>query len=399
MDNTCSSLLEIYTLGHFLLQSEKVIFSRKALRSNKMWELFKFMLSHRGKTLPPETILEHLWPEKEYADPRAALRVQINRMKHAIGEELFSEGKLHIYYSHGCYCMETGPGCQVDTDVMESLSRQAAEIAPLHPEEAIETYYRAISLYRGDYFPDISYHSWVLPYRNYYRRLFLMSVLNLIKLLRETKRNAEIISLCEKTFFLEIFEEELHLHYMKALKEEGQGLQALTHYRYITTLMYREIGAKPSEAMRNMYRLLKADHGDPETNQDDFLVSLQEQEESEGPFFCDPDFFRLLYRLERRRSQRNSREILLVMLSVTDSGFKLLSPVNLEKAVSCLRQELSSSLRRGDAITRWNDSQFMVLLPCKNSSAGEEILDRIKKRFYHKLKVDNVSLHYKLLLL
>ena len=389
-------IVEVYTLGRFMVRSGDMNYSQKAIRSNKMWELFKFLLSNRGRNLPPDVILDNLWPEKEYVDPKSAFRVQINRMKHAIGEDLFNDGKININFSHGCYCLETGPNCRLDIDEMEDLSQQASELALHDPKGAINTYLKALSLYRGDYFPDIAYNGWVLPFRNYYRCLYLLNVMELIKLLKRAGLNSEIIKVCEKVFFVELFEEDIHICYMKALLEEGKEKQALAHYQYITSLMYREIGAKPSEAMRNIYRLLKMEPQLVELDITQVQEMLMRHEETGGAFICDPEFFRFLYKLERRWSQRMEQEVLLALLTVNGTNHHPLLGAPLAEAMLHLKQALTNSLRTGDVISQWNELQFIMLLPGLTLHNSEEVLNRIKSKFYQKYSPEEIILHYNL---
>lgn len=57
---TGKDLLYINILGSFLVKHGDRDLSEKTKRSSKLWELFKFFLTHRGKNLLPETILETL---------------------------------------------------------------------------------------------------------------------------------------------------------------------------------------------------------------------------------------------------------------------------------------------------------------------------------------------------
>ena len=390
-NNAPSEGLVLLTLGRFLVKSDNVVISQKAIRSNKMWELFKFLLAHRGRYLTPEYILDNLWPEKEYTTPRSAFRVQITRMKKAIGEELFADDKMQLTFSHGCYCLDIDPACHLDINVLEDLSQKASELASCDPQEAIHTYLQAIELYKGDFFPNISYHGWVLPFRNYYRRLFLMNVLELIKLLNKAGLNAQIARVCEKALFIELFEEDIHLRYLEALLEEGKDKQALAHYQYITSLMYREIGAKPSEAMKKIYRRIKADTETIETDLSRFQEALQEQEKMEGALLCEPESFRFLCKLEARWMQRYSQEVLLGLLTVTGRDHKQPEPEAITKSMSHLKKILFNKLRKGDVISQWNETQFIMMLPGLTPASGHEVMQRIKSEFTRQFSQNEIT--------
>jgi two-component SAPR family response regulator len=61
--------LKIYTLGRFIVLRGKKSLNEQTNRSYRMWELFKYLLTNRGKGIPAESITEILWPGSDYAAP------------------------------------------------------------------------------------------------------------------------------------------------------------------------------------------------------------------------------------------------------------------------------------------------------------------------------------------
>jgi DNA-binding SARP family transcriptional activator len=386
---TCSRL-EIFTLGQFLVRRGGKVLSDENCRSSRLWELFKYIITHRGHSIPPEVILETLWSKQEYTDPRRASRTLVHRLRQLLDGDFPEKGASYIKFSHSCYNWNTSLDYWVDVDEFENLCRQAESAKDTI--EAIAFYRKAISLYKGDYLPESAYQEWVLPIRSYYRRIYLQSLFKLIGLLRQEKRHDEIIKVCEKAFQVELFEEDLHIFFMDALLAEDKTKQALSHYEYITGVFYRELGVKPSPAMKNVYRQIISDKTGIELDLSDIQDGMCETEETGGAFFCDPVVFRSLYNLERRRGERTGKAVFLSLLTLSGPGQAVLPPGVLQDAGKKISGILKDSLRQGDAVTRWNDAQFIMLLQGLTQEQAETVLLRLTGNF----EKPGVILHGKL---
>lgn len=252
-----ATCLEIFALGDFMVKCGDTLLSEQAKRSNKLWELFKFFLTNKGKRIPSETIVETLWPEQENANPRTALYDLTYRLRRLFeNESLSGEKALHIEYSQGCYCFNLGKNCCFDVDDFVMYSERAHQLKASDPALAKEMYRKSIGLYKGTYLSASVHKEWLLAARYYYRRIYLNNVLQLVQLLKEENNHNEIKHVCENAFLIDTFleEERIHLQYIEALAEEGETGNALTHYEFITSVLYNETGVRPSPAMRDLYQ-------------------------------------------------------------------------------------------------------------------------------------------------
>ena len=157
--------------------------------------------------------------------------------------------------------------------------------------------------------------------RDYYHRIYLESVDNLILLLKKAGRYSELRDVCEKALLnrcrkgcIFIFIESL---------EEGKIGQAKTHYNYASSLLYREAGLKPSAEMRELYRRITSGAGKGPQEKAWLLPGerLGSVEETGGPFFFEPQTFLKLSRLEELRAERSEHTAFwgCMMLARADS--------------------------------------------------------------------------------
>lgn len=371
--------LEICTLGEFSIRRGSLLLSERAKRSYKTWELFKYLLANKEKLISPERIIDTLWPDQEYSDPKTAFRVQVHRLRQLFGGTVPFESPIDVEYTRGCYTMKTDDGCWLDSDEFELLSQKAGYLPEREFEQKVDTYRNAILLYGGDYLPEVNNY-WVLPWRNHYRRLYLRNILSLAELLKAVHRYTEIIEITERALRIEPLAEELHLLYMDALLKNGKAVQARNHYEEATSTIYLQVGTKPSHTMQEMYRDIKANCENTPTGIIDFYKEINESSEKSGALYCRPDYFRFVCTLEKRRAQRGSNPVFVGLVSLADPGFRSASTLSHQMLIEQLKVILMLNLRNCDIFCQWNDWQFAILFAGLRVEQAENVLKRIRDK-------------------
>ncbi|NLX90209.1 MAG: diguanylate cyclase [Firmicutes bacterium] len=370
--------LEIFTLGQFLVKRGDNLLTLDAGRSSKLWKLFKYLFSYRGKTT--EELMESLYPEEELLDPERTLRNLVYRLRRFLAAGLPpGSDPQYIIMSQGMYFLNPSSNYWLDADEFKKLCSEARMTASKEPAKAIDIYHQALSLYNGYYLPESFYDDWVVPVRNYYHRLYLESVYKQIELLREAGRYQELRNVCEKTFLIEPYQEDLHICFIEALLEEGRSDLAKTHYNYASSLLYRETGMKPSVAMRDLYKKI-TNYKKPQVEDWPTPARHSAGGSEAGAFFCDPDIFLKLYRLEERRAERNEQPVFWGCLELTHPDFTVPEEKKLTEAMDFVEKVLRRNLRKGDIVCRWNKNQFYLMLECLNHEQAKKALDRVVKR-------------------
>ena len=364
----------VHTLGRFNVfkDGESVVLS--ASGSKKIWELYKFMLTHRDRSFTPETLMDMLWVSESYNDPRGTLRRQMHRLRQMLAEENANDIEKTLLYSNGYYKWNDHLDVEVDVDQFESLIKQGDLYKTSNPEFALDYYEEAIGLYHGDYLPDCYDQHWVFSVRNHYKRLFLCTMVNTIEILKSKMRHDDIILFSQKAIKIDVYEEFFHLSLMEALMHKGQQKQALEHYEYITGFYYHEMGLKPSVEMREIYKKLLKTHA-PISSEVNLLDALESNSAYLNAFFCEPNVFKSIYELERRRSERSGAFISVAVIdAIPIEGYSQSQEL---LRINHLKQHLMEKLRKGDTFTLWNMNQFIVLLPGVDSETMHKIMDRI----------------------
>ena len=382
--------LFIQTMGNFDISTNGRSLLRKSVRSNRVWNLFKFLLSYRNMKMPPLAIAEGLWENRNYEDPQNVLRTQIFRLRQTLKANEITNNTymdcFHIVFSNGCYAMQVNEGCVIDTDLFEQLLQQATTAQEAGDPEAKALYTKALALYKGEYLVECPEFEWLVQLRSQYHRQYTKGVLALLALLAQEKEHAVIVELCETAFAYEPFSEEINLYYLQALLDLGRTKNAAIHYQYIISYRFQELGEKPSEALRALHmRIQQATEGKlGDIDLSNISVRMGEGSDEDGPLLCDLDTFRFLYRLEKRRSARNGQLQLVALIN-----FSSAQPSDCVAARVAMEDQLMHTLRKGDVFTAWNDAQLVLMLADVPQNKSEQFAQRvaswatdIKKRFH-----------------
>ena len=374
-------ILKIYTLGRFQVSyGGKKLFEGTG-RYQKIGDLLMYLITFRNKPVPPEVILETLWPDSEYANPKNVLKNLVYRLKQSLEDLDVPDAKSYITSTYGCYSWNNSARCWVDADEFEKLSAQARDTLKYDPLLAINKYRQALSCYQGHYYPECPDCQWIIPKRLYYRRIFVRSASELFAIQKEYNFFSQMVEDCENVLSLVWFDENINLCYMEALLKEGKVAQARNHYEYITALNYNEMGSKPTPALQRIYKTIK-EHADKEIYEiDDLQKVIADDEYSQKALIWEPDTFRLLCRLEKSRAERTGNPVHLGLITITGTDNRQGTKPSLKEQKEQFREVLQSTLRRVDVISIWNDDQFALLLPGLDYKQSEKVIQRIEAAY------------------
>ncbi|MDR1438776.1 MAG: hypothetical protein LBJ10_01800 [Clostridiales bacterium] len=415
--------LKIYTFGGFRLIKDGKSVLKASGRSKKMWDLFKYIVTQRGKKLSVLDCYDAVWGEDDNgANPAASLQNLVYRLRRAISEadgrqdgdgaeaaeaaELADGGgdategggepaesggasagaeapepaDEYIIYSSNSYFWNTGSDYWLDAQEFESLAARARAARENEPGVAIGLYQSAMELYRGEYLPEYIYNNWIVASRNKYSRIFLECGSDLAGLLRGEGRYQEVLALCERIFANDAMDDAFHAIFIDTLIDMGKIVQAQAHYQYVTAMLYREMGIKPTQTLRQAYDRIKKHGGLKQADLNEIQEKLNEDADSRGAFYCDLDVFRAIYQLETRRMPRQGFSQFLCLATLgggeQDSGQK-----EMKDALEALAGIAVQTLRSGDVVSKWNDDQLLLLLPSISAEDNMRVMDRIERQF------------------
>jgi len=370
-------MMDIRTLGKFTVTIGDRTISDDFTRSNRVWKIFKYLITNRHKTATVETLIEILWPESGPEHPEKTLYTLISRLRKLLNAPSESGGQ-YILYHHDSYGWNSNIAIFLDVAEFESQIKHAGGVGD---DKAKLPYLKlAADIYDGDYLGESAYEMWILPVTNYYRRLYMRCVTELSDIYSRMGAQDEIIELCGKVISIYPYEESAYVRLIQALYINGEENEAQRHYRRYCELVKKEFGAQPSEEFQAMMKSMK-NASDSETDIVGIKRILDGELAKNNAYFCSVDNFAHIYQLDKRADERMKFPVFLALVTMMIENDDAGDGKALKTAMVAMRQCLMRTLRRGDVISQFSKNQFLLMLSARLLNDAEMAMKRIQRLF------------------
>lgn len=361
-------------------------------RSKKLWNLLAFMITHRKRNISQSEFIDILWSQSECTNPENALKNLQYRIRNLL-EPILSEREAFIISSKNSYHWNNEFPCVVDIELFEDYIKTASNHLTDN-KTRILFYTKAINLYKGDFLSNHTKELWIVPLNTHFHNLFLDTARKLADLLEEECEYEKMIQICTHGIQIDYYDEKLHLSLMKALQYQGNTNTALNHYKTFSGLLYKYLGVRPSEELRMFYIDLKKSLSNFEPSLEVIQNELNEVSTTSGAFICDYSFFKEIYRLEQRKIERDGRFVHICLITITLSNGEIPSNSILQVAMERLLEIITSCLRKYDLISRYSNSQYILMLPTCNYIDCNMVVKRIIDYFFFKNSKSLLRINY-----
>lgn len=350
----------------------------------KPWMLLAYLITFRSQEVPVDELINLLYPGEQGARPTGALKTLVYRVRELLEELDLPDSREMILVTRGSYAWNAGVPIRLDTDLFE-LACQRAGTAWLTPEERLEICMSALALYRGDFLSKAAGERWVSRLAPYYHSMYVRLVQTTAGLLSDQDRWEDVIQVCGRAIQIDSYEESFYYHLIRGLIKTGQVRQALERYKRMYSIFYTELGVPPSNQMIELYQEISRERTRDVAREGEDLAAvsrfLLREDRLTGAFFCELEVFADIYNLEARSIARSGRSVCLAMLSASmrDGSTPPLRMLGgyMDKLGDCIQ----ASLRRGDVVSKYSVSQYILLLPAPSADKGKIALDRIISQF------------------
>lgn len=390
-----ASKIKIRMFGKFeiIVNGEPVL---SQLRQAKKTCLFlEYLILKKDRSVPHQELLDMLWADKDSRNPATALRTLLHRYRSLVAQSGIPELAESIVTTRGSYQWNPDLDCEIDVFEFERLCQEARNLE-LSGRERIERYMQLINIYTGPLLTNSADEMWVVPKSVYYHDLFLESMFTLIELLKEEEEYNIIIQVCRKAMDIDLFDERLHLELMLALVKTGKKREVLSQYYFATDLNYKQLGVEPSEEIRAIYKLIVQADQNMEADIEKVQQTIEQEDETGGAFVCEYEIFKEIYQLQRRMIERYNSTMFLGLITVSNTYDQRFDNLVLDSIMKLLLEVTRMNLRRGDTVSRYSATQYVMLLPSVSYETGKQVMERVKKAFYEQYVKSSVMLTYKL---
>lgn len=388
--------IKIQTLGNFFIKYDNQNYTHLFENSNKLLELFKYFITFRDEFLLSEKIINDLWPDSEFSDPKRTLRALIFRLRKKLDVFNHIFGSEIIAYSNGCYKFNAKEFCEIDIEDFESSFKCASNLTLDDNIDVIQLHINIIKMYKGGFLCETSLYDWLVPIKNQYHHMYLHSCCEALDFLTEEKRYYEVIEFSEEIIKHDLFFEYVHYHYIESLVEIGENKHAKDHLEYLKKIFERDLGLQSKEIINKLndvftrktpFKFLGVESG---------LKNHKLLSESKGPVECEYAFFKLYQKIEEHRHERVGKNSFWGTISIVESNHMLSLSKQSPESVESLRVILISNLRKGDVISQKSSAQFAISLSTVNIKYAEKALTRVHEKFDAANKVRGTSIKIEL---
>ena len=387
--------VQIKLFGNFEIWMDGNAALTQLKQAKKTSQFLQYLILKRDRPVPHEELLDMLWSENESSNPATALRTLLHRYRSLVEESGITALENSVLTSRGSYQWNPNLKCEVDVYEFERICQEARN-QNLKTDDRMERYNRIVQLYRGPLLSNSAEQTWVVNKSVYYHDLYLESIFAMIDLLKTQDRYDEIAEVCRKAMDVDMFDERLHLELMMALVKTGKKREALSQYYFTSELHDKQPGSQPSDELRSAYRMIVEADQEMETDIEKVRLSLDREDDSAGAFVCDYEIFDEIYQLQRRIIERVNGTMFLALITVTSMGNDSPNSLVLDQVMKKLLTAAQPNLRRGDTISRYSATQYVVLLPSVNYETGRTVMERVRDEFYRQSGKATWMINYKL---
>jgi WD40 repeat protein/DNA-binding SARP family transcriptional activator len=209
------------------------------------------LLIGADRVVPVESLIEDIWGEEPPEAARSALQAYVSRLRKVLGTERL-EGRPPGYI------LNTRPG-EIDAVRFERLAREARDRLSADPKASFDLLDRAIGLWRGSPFADLSEWLSLQPEIARLEELQLGALEDRTEAALVLGRPADT-SLLERLVAQHPLHERFWGQLMLALYRSGRQGDALEAYRRARERLSEELGIDPSPELQKLHdRILRQD--------------------------------------------------------------------------------------------------------------------------------------------
>lgn len=251
--------LRLRTLGTFQAWRGMQEITRREWRREKARQLLQLFITHRGKLLQREQIMELLWPEADPAVAQRDFRVALNSLLTALEPDRPARANpFYIVREGQAYGLNPQSGYWLDADQFERLAAHGLACGEQRQEaQARESLSQAVELYQGDFLAELRYEDWCSEERERLQVLYLRSLEWLAQDAARQGLYEKCVRLCDLILATDHTWEEAYRLLMYSHFRLGNRALALRTYERCVQNLQEELGISPMPATARLFERIR----------------------------------------------------------------------------------------------------------------------------------------------
>lgn len=238
--------LHIYLFGSFRLVRNGIEVTSKDWHTRQARQLFKVLLTERGRLVPTRKLVDLLWPEHvEHA--HKALRSAISALRDVLepDREPWLSSRF-VPRGQAGYTLMFPSTCTVWIDVYEFERLLDTSLESMNTADARTMLEEALHLYTGDYLAEDEECCWAVAERARLRERYFAGVMRLMQWWGEVGCYTQAFELGQRALELDVCREPLYRLIMQYQALAGDNAAALQTFEQCRQTLAAHLGADPS---------------------------------------------------------------------------------------------------------------------------------------------------------
>lgn len=384
--------LKVQMLGDFIITYKGKIVQLGKNQTTKALQLLQLLLYAGSQGITRLQLMERLYGSDMEGDRANNLRVTVFHLRRLLkNSELPKE--QYIRTEDGRYRFESSFPIEIDIVQFEHLLEQADKAGAC--EQRLELLKKACYYYKGYFLPALSAEEWVIVAGIHFQNLYFAALEEVCGQMKRRREFTELLELCSRAASLYPFD-EWQVYQIECLLGLERPKEAMALYEKTTEMYFDELDMPPSERMVECFRQMSSQI---QLNTGDFNEihkMLREEPRLGGAYYCTYPSFMDIYRIIVRIMERSGQSVYLLLCTVLDERQRQMEDSEGLKRISeCLAEAIQETLRRGDTFTRYNISQYLVLLTGVCREDCHIATSRIDACFRKKVSSRRVHVNYR----
>ena len=172
--------------------------------------------------------------------------------------------------------------------------------------------------------------------------------------------------------------------------------EARNIYKDVCNIFYNKFGIELSDKFKQLYIKIMENDRKIQMEINEIANELVDDELNQNVFLCEYEVFKSIYNLQRRTINRSGRSAFLVLLTLTDNNFEVLSNKYISAEMDRLLEIIARSIRRSDIITRYSPTQYLLMLLTPQYEFAVNVIERVIKAYNKDCPKNKVKISYSL---
>jgi DNA-binding SARP family transcriptional activator len=222
--------------------------------SMKARAVFQYLLVHQDRPTRRDVLMALQWPDHSHNSARNNLNVALYSLRNTLGPNHVAQP---ILYRDGCYILNPELNWWIDrNEFLSALDDARLAGRAGRPGKIVDSYHKAIQLYRGPLFEDDGAGEWYLPEQRRLKDLYGQAIERVAEMHFQLGELPEALHFGQLGLRNDPCSEAIHRLLMRCYASRREQQLVSRQYQACTAALRKELGVSPSDETTRLFQEL-----------------------------------------------------------------------------------------------------------------------------------------------